>query len=272
MSFLETKATEVKSLEWLKENVPSAFATEGSDNTSEKYVHMSTIKVLEDMNELGWEVVSGKEIKARKRVGFQKHLLILRNPDIKIEGNDGDIVYPQILLSNSSDATSSFRFTAGLFRLICENGLVVCDEKFGSMRVTHMGYSFEQLKEVINKMVEQLPLIVESLNKMKQTELDEEQVIEFATQALNSRFSEEQLKRFELDVMQLLEPTRDEDKGNDLWTVYNVIQEKLISGNFRYFDPESKKRKNKKARKIKNFNQDIDVNQKLYSLALDYIS
>ena len=41
--------------------------------------------------------------------------------------NPIDTVYPQILLTNSHDGKNAFTFTAGLFRLICENGLVIAD-------------------------------------------------------------------------------------------------------------------------------------------------
>lgn len=276
MSVLEAQAisntNDVKSMEWLKTNVPSIFAKTGAPNTSEKYVHIPTTKVINDLMSLGWEVVNAKEVKARKRVGFQKHLVVLRNSELKIEGKNGDTVFPQLLLTNSNDASNSFKFTAGLFRVICSNGLVVADENFGSLKIRHMGYSFEEVQKVVNQILEMIPLTVESMNKMKNVELNQEKMVELATRALSTRFTEDQLKRFEFDVMDLLNVNRDKDKGNDLWTVFNRVQENLTKGNFRYIDPLAKKRKDKKARVIKNFNQDMEVNQKLFSLALDYVS
>jgi len=64
----------------------------------------------------------------------------------------------------------------------------------------------------------------------------------------------------------LIEPTREEDKGNDLWSVFNVVQEKLVHGMFEYTSGT----KLRKARKIKNFKQDLDLNAKLYELAVEY--
>jgi hypothetical protein len=66
----------------------------------------------------------------------------------------------------------------------------------------------------------------------------------------------------------LLNPTREEDNGNDMWSVYNVIQEKIIHGMFDVYGVRGKVRK---ARKIKNFKQDTQVNQELYQLALSYV-
>jgi len=215
---------------------------------------------------LGWGVIDVKEVKARKNAGFQKHLLVFRNNDIMIDGKDGDTVFPQVLLTNSSDGKNAFTFRAGLFRLVCSNGLVISTQDFADMKIRHMGYDFEELQKTINTMVEKLPLTVESMNKFKQTQLDEAQIIEFAKKALETRFSEDEIKRIKVDYSELVKPTRKEDEGNDLWSVFNVIQEKVIDGGFEY----SAGTKTRKARRIKNFNQDLIVNSKLYELASSY--
>ena len=124
------------------------------------------------MKVLGWEVVDVKEVKARKNVGFQKHLVVFRNNDIVIDGKDGDTVFPQILLTNSSDGKNAFTFRAGLFRLVCENGLVISTQDFANMRIRHYGYKFEDLKATITNIVEKLPLTVASMNKFKQIQLN----------------------------------------------------------------------------------------------------
>ena len=48
------------------------------------------------------------------------------------------------------------------------------------MRIRHMGYDFNTLRETINEMVEKLPLTVESMNKFKNTELSEPQKYDLA--------------------------------------------------------------------------------------------
>jgi hypothetical protein len=253
-------------MEQIKEKAKSVFAEKGAEGTSEKYSHIPTYKIIEDMQLLGWGVTDVKEVKARKNAGFQKHLLVFRNNDIMIDGKDGDIVFPQVLLTNSSDGKNAFTFRAGLFRLVCSNGLVVSTQDFADMKIRHMGYDFEELQKTINTMVEKLPLTVESMNKFKQTQLDEAQIIEFAKKALETRFSEDEIKRIKVDYSELVKPTRKEDEGNDLWSVFNVIQEKVIDGGFEY----TAGTKTRKARRIKNFNQDLIVNSKLYELASSY--
>ena len=252
----------------IKERAKSVFTDTAAPTVSDKFTHIPTHKVIEDMAQLGWSVVDAKEVKARKGVGFQKHLVVFRNPDVVINGADGDTVFPQILLTNSNDGKNAFTFTAGLFRLVCENGLVVSTHEFENVRIRHMGYTFEELQERVRDMVEQLPLTVESMNKMKAIQLSEEQAKELATKALTTRFTEEQVEGLNIDLDSLLEPTRPEDKGNDLWSVFNVIQEKILDGSFTYMSGA----KVRKARKVKNFKQDLEINQKLFTMAAEFIA
>lgn len=249
----------------IRQIAPSVYTENAAHGTSEKYTHIPTHRVVNDMELLGWDVIDAKEIKARRNVGFQKHLLVFRNPEIVINGADGDTVYPQILLTNSHDGKNAFTFTAGLFRMICENGLVISTQEFENVKIRHMGYDFNELQNTINTMVEKLPLTVESMNKFKQTQLDQEQVLDFAKRALEVRFGD--IENMDFDLDELITPTRIEDKGDDLWSVFNVVQEKLVHGMFNY----KYGTKVRKARKIKNFRQDMDLNSKLYNLANEYV-
>ena len=252
----------------IKNRANSIFTTTGSPSTSDKYAHISTEKIIDDMELLGWGVVDAKQVKARKSVGFQKHLVVFRNSEIVIDGADGDTVFPQILLTNSHDGKNAFTFTAGLFRMICENGLVVCNQEFENLKIRHYGYDFEELEKTINAMVEKLPLTVESMNRFKTTVLNSNQMLDFAKRALNSRFTESELEHITIDLNDLLTPSRDEDKGNDMWSVFNTVQEKLTHGLFNYGYGS----KNRKARKIKNFNKDMELNNKLYQLANEFVN
>ena len=263
---LNLKNQEFLSTEQIKSKAPSIFTSTAAQGVSDKYTHIPTSNVIDDMDLLGWKVVDAKEVKARKGIGFQKHLLVFRNEDVVINGADGDTVFPQILLTNSHDGKNSFTFTAGLFRMICENGLVVSTEQFEDVKMRHMGYTFEELQEQIKGMVERLPLTVESMNKMKQIEMSQDAALEFARKAVATRFKENEIENISVDINELLSPTRNEDAGSDLWSVFNVVQEKILEGDFNYTFGV----KVRKARKIKNFNQDLKINKELFNLALEY--
>ena len=267
---LDLSKDQFLTMEQIREQAPSVFTKKGSHETSDKYTHIPTDRIIEDMKLLGWGVVDAKEVKARKNStkGFQKHLLVFRNDEVVINVDDCDTVFPQILLTNSHDGKNSFTFTAGLFRMVCENGLVVSTTEFENMKIRHMGYDFETLQETIKMMVEKLPLTVESMNKLRQTEMEEKQILEFARKALDVRFGENKTntQHIKVDLKEFVTPTRKEDYGNDLWSVFNVVQEKIIEGDFEYTFGS----KIRKARRIKNFKQDLELNAKLYDLALEY--
>jgi hypothetical protein len=144
---LDYESQEFKSLEELRAIAPSIFTKVGSKDTSDKYTHIPTDQVIKDMELLGWGVVDAQEVNARTTgtKGFQKHLVVFRNNDVVIHGEDGDTVYPQVLLTNSHDGKNSFQFTAGLFRMICANGLVIATDTFEDIKIRHMGYDFSTL-------------------------------------------------------------------------------------------------------------------------------
>ena len=208
---------------------------------------------------LGWQVTKAQEVKARKGKGYQKHIVVFRNPDIMITGKNGDDSFPQILLTNSHDGKAAFNFRVGIFRLVCSNGLVVSDTDFNNVSIRHTNYTFESLQSKINGVIEKLPGLVQKINTFKAKELDEQSIQTFAVRAAALR------TKSSIDIDELLAPTRTADEGNDLWAVFNRIQEKLINGGFSYG------RKNRKSRSIKNFQQDIKLNEELFELAESYL-
>ena len=266
---IDSKA-EYKTKNELREIAPSIFSTKPSPEVSKKYSHIPTDKLIDDMDLLGWKVIDAKEVNARQKstIGYQKHLVVFRNNDVVINGEDGDTVFPQVLLTNSHDGKNAFTFTAGLFRMVCENGLVISTSTFEDVKMRHMGYSFEELQVKIKEMVEKLPLTVESMNKMKATELEQKQILDFAKEALNTRFNKNELNRITINMDEFIKPVRKEDEGKDLWSVFNVVQEKIIDGDFDYMAGG----KLRKAREIKNFKQDMKINKELFNVALEYAS
>ena len=279
----------------LREIAPSIFSTEPSPEVSSKYSHIPTDKLIDDMELLGWKVIDAKEVNARTKgtKGFQKHLVVFRNDDIVInqmpnnivqsstsptgyrrtdgtfaKKNPIDTVFPQILLTNSHDGKNAFTFTAGLFRMVCENGLVISTNEFEKVSIRHMGYDFEELQKQVTEMVERLPLTVESMNNMIETKMDQNSIVKFAKDMLAVRFPEDELRRITIDMDEFITPVRPEDKGDDLWSVFNTIQEKIIEGDFEY----TVGTKHRKARQIKNFKQDMDLNSKMFDVALEYVN
>jgi hypothetical protein len=247
---------------------PAVMSTEHKAGLSEHYTHIPTIQVVEDMRKLGWEPVQAIGVKARKggNSSIKKHLVKFRNEGVFMADENGNVdSYIEVLLTNSHDGSSTFRFEIGIFRLVCSNGLVVKDHDLGELKIRHMGYNFETLRGLINTMIEKLPDVVGRINKFNDAEISESIAGAFAAKAAQLRFGDN-IK--EIDVNQLLLVERKEDAGMSMWAVLNRVQEKLVNGGFHY---QNEKGKSRKARKIKNFTQNIDFNSKLWELADEYV-
>jgi hypothetical protein len=113
------------------------------------------------------------------------------------------------------------------------------------------------LQAKVAEMITKLPNLVQKINLFKSTELTEDQMTDFAQKAMQLRTKER------VNIMDVLTPDRPQDSGNDLWVVFNRVQEKLLGGSYR-----AGKRK---ARSVKNFQKDIELNEKLFELAEAYL-
>jgi hypothetical protein len=259
--------------EQLKEVCPLAFATEATNpKVSGRYLFVNTETIIDDLDKLGWKPVQAAQRKGRgKSTIFSKHMIAFQNPELKIKGKDGDDSFPRIIMTNSHDGMQAFKFSVGIFRLVCSNGLVVADEQFSDFKIKHKGYTFEELRGVVNQAVEDLPNKVEVLNQMKNRILTQEEKNKLALDAMLVRAGitpgSDKAKKFNYDdetIIDILDPKRKEDEGSDLWKVFNVIQEKITQGDFHAALTGAKVRK---VRKIKSFEKDLKVNKELFKLA-----
>ena len=180
-----------KELEYL---CPVAFKSTMTQNEisklglSKHYSFVPTMNVVNDLRDLGYEVVDAKQVKARKKStnGYQKHMLTFEHPDHKVEGSEE---YPQILLTNSHDGGNAFTLSAGIFRLVCSNGLVIKTEDYGTARLVHKGYSFEAVQKLVKEFEETISEVINKITAMKKVELTKAQQIEFAKKAALLRFT-----------------------------------------------------------------------------------
>ena len=255
----------------IRNSAPLIFAEAPTNpDVSNKYLFVNTETIIDDLEKLGWLPVQAAQRKARKKEGtiFSKHMVAFQNPEIKITSKDGDDAYPRILLTNSHDGMQAFKFSVGIFRLVCSNGLVVADEQFSDFKIKHKGYSFEELRNVVRQAVEDLPNRVKVMNDMKSRILTVTEKRKLAIDAMLIRAGVNTLQYDEETIDEILEPKRKADKGDDLWRVFNVIQEKVTQGEFH---AALKGAKVRKVRKIKSFEKDMKVNKELFKLATNLI-
>ena len=272
-------ATSFLTKEELQKQCPMAFKELPTNpNVSGRYVQANTATVIDDLAKLGWYPVEAKQCRNKKNSsGIRSfHMVAFQNPDIKITktNDDGSSVvdtYPRIILTNSHDGFNSFKFMLGLFRLVCSNGLVVCDNQMVNMSIRHMNYTFEELRMVVKTAIEEVPNIVNTMNEMCNIQLTDEQKQELAIEVIKIRkgIEENETYAVEQDVVEdILTPVREEDKSNDLWTIFNICQEKLIKGGF--FN-KTNKNKLRKVKSITSIKKDMEYNQRVWLTASRYL-
>lgn len=273
-------ATSFLTKEELQKQCPMAFKEVPTNpNVSDRYVQANTATVIEDLAKLGWYPTEAKQCRNKKNSsGIRSyHLIAFQNPDIKITrtNDNGENVidtYPRIILTNSHDGFNSFKFMLGLFRLVCSNGLVVCDNQMVNMSIRHMNYTFEELRMVVKTAIEEVPNIVNTMNEMRNIQLTDEQKQELATEVIKIRKGIEESENYEVEqnvVEDILTPVREEDKSNDLWTIFNICQEKMIKGGF--FN-KTNKNKLRKVKSITSIKKDMEYNQRLWLTATKYLN
>jgi len=247
----------------LKELAPSIFTTHPSHKVSDKYSFMPTTRIVDDLSKLGWEPYEASQRKSRtsKDSMFTKHLIRFRNSSV---GQLGDSI-PEVVLTNSHDGRNSFNLHAGLFRLVCMNGLIIADTTFDHVKIKHQWYNIEEITKVTNSMIDKIPTIITNISDMDSRELSDKEKISFAKKAMLTRWPK---GNDMLDIDDMLQSIRVGDKGDSVWKVYNVIQEKLIKGGLVF---NNKREKMQKLRPIINIDRKIEVNKNLWELAESYV-
>jgi hypothetical protein len=263
-----TQSLTALTVEQIKEKAPQVFANSPSEKVSDKYTFIPTNQIIQDMDQLGWKVTDAKCVRSKTSSGKEHgtHMVVFFNKSIFIQNDTGGVeAYPQILIRNNHTGAGSFKFDIGMFRMICSNGLVIKDKDLGSFNMRHSGYSFEDLKVLVHKAIEVLPDVVIKINKFYQKMMTPDEIKSFAEKAFRVRFGEERLAT-QYDLDEIVRSSRREDDSNSLWTVYNRTQENLISGGFQV----KTKKKSRKASGIKSISRNVEINQKLWEIAIEY--
>lgn len=259
----------------IRKTCPYAFVTTPTNpGVSDKYVQATTIDVVRDMEKLGWYPVQAKQCRHKKNSsGIRSfHMIAFENENVKIMRGDNTEAYVRVILTNSHDGFSSFKFMLGCYRLVCSNGLVLADAEFANLTIRHINYDFEELKNTITAMLNQIPNVVAKMNRMNSILLSDEEKKEIAVEAYKIRKGYNEDNKVNIDestIQGILEPLRTEDEGNTLWRVFNTVQEKIIKGGF-YAKAENGKVR--KQRAVKSIKKDIEYNTRLWAFAERYMA
>lgn len=247
---------------------------------SERYVFANTETVIDDLAKLGWYPVEAKQ--CREKAGSKGirsfHMIAFQNPNVAIMKEDafGNKVvdcYPRIILTNSHDGFNAFKFMVGLFRLVCSNGLIIATDKLVELNIRHVNYDFEELRVVVTQATAHVFEQTRVMNEMQKIILTEEQKYDLAVSAIRIRKGmkeNQQLKLSREEILSTLIPVRDEDMGDNLWNVFNVLQEHMMNGDFKSTITK-KTGKPRKARALKSVVKTVDFNKDFFRAAYSYV-
>jgi len=254
----------------IRKIAPAIFATEAHESRSDRFVPVPTIEVLRGLKKEGFDVVGVKQNHTRdasKRL-FTKHLIRLRRIDNQ-KYKVGDTV-AEMLLKNANDGTSCYELMAGLFRILCLNSMVAHKADIETVKVRHNGRGvIDNVIEGTFRVLDEAEAALAAPTDWSKITLKEDEKMAFAESAHMIRFGEaEEGVGTVIQPRQLLAPRRIDDRGDDLWRVFNVTQEHLIRGGDRgTVIGENGQRRRTSTRAVNGIDQDVRLNRALWSLA-----
>ena len=232
-----TRAFKAFSSDDLRRCAPSVFADHARPGVSSRYTFVSTEQVVSLLSAEGWEPVKATEQRVRleSRIGFQMHeIRFARRADLEAGPFNLGNTRAEMILRNAHYGSRAYRIDAGLYRLVCRNGLVVADADFAHVAIRHMDVSAETFAKAAQSVAESTPRVLEVIARWQSVQLPQPARVEFARRAALLRWDATQPVTRLLSPEKLLTPVRYGDAGTDLWTTFNVLQEHLIRGGDRY--------------------------------------
>lgn len=237
-------------------------------HTSEKYINLSTKEMIQPLLDKGYELTGVKirNSKVESRLGHQFHTVRLRQPNAPKVGDS----FPEIVISNSYDGTSSFVVYFGIYRLVCSNGLVVGKNLVEPIRVKHVGQDAPiRVLDAVAKIEAQLSKVSALIERGHKVSICDP--ITWATKLLKSVHPE-------LDKLTTLPLNRSGDLDNS-WATFNLVQENLcreggLRGLFKVVNDETGEieLKEKAIRVRKGTQSDLEINQKLFDAYNDFLA
>ena len=233
---------------------PILTQTEGY-NVSKKYKPVPTQDVIEAFSKYGFELRSIEAAGTRnpEKAFKQKHMVIMSSDMRMIPGMKSEVV-----IYNSYDGSQSLRVYVGSFRFVCSNSMIVGNNLIKPLIVKHVG---DSLEEKLNGFIDEYEDLYykqkEWIEHMQERKMTLDEAYYLAERALNDRHYDKRIEIDVVDPLELLVAKRKEDRGDNAWLKYNIIQENIINGYFHKYDAEGSIRK---AKIITNVDEIVRLN------------
>lgn len=256
------KSKEPLTLDQIREATPSVFAESKHESRSDRYTYIPTSQIVEHLMGRGFGVFAVNQGGSREedKRGFTKHMIRFRALGQVIQVGQ---THNEIVLLNSHDGTSSYRLMAGVFRLVCSNGLIVAQSTIEDIRIQHTGNILAEVADGVDRMATQLPRLTDSVRSMEAIELNGGEREAFARAALTTKYGENS----PIAPVQVLEVRRHEDRPPTLWNTLNTVQESMMNGGQKYRLETERGVQRRRTNSIHSVDGTTNINRALWQLA-----
>lgn len=257
--------------EEIMRRAPSVFAEGAHETRSARYAFIDSRDLLGRLRNEGFEPVFAAQSRTRDvtQVGFTKHMVRFRRSDVEVTST-GQIV-PELVMVNSHGGQSSYHLMAGLFRVICLNGLIACEQQYASVRVPHTGNVADKVIEGAYTVLSDSTRALDAANTWQGVTLSRDEQLILARAAYTARFADHEGNvTTPIEPDQLLRVRRRDDDNSSLWTTFNRVQENVIRGGLRGTRIEEDGRTRRvSSRAVNGIDQNVTLNRALWQLTAE---
>ncbi len=244
---------------------PSIYAPAPWEKVSEHYRFVPTYSVLDILADMGFHPVMAAQSRCRipGKDGFTKHMVRLRHTQYLDNPSPN---MPELVLVNSHDRSSAYKFYSGIFRMVCSNGMILAAEDFGSIAVKHSGSKDlqQQIIDTTYRIAEDAPKALARIEHFQQIQLNPPQQLAFATAAIELRDTPAQIEPAHLLIPRRSEDRPESDGTRNLWKTLNTCQESLTKGGVK---GKGNTGRRMTTRPIKAVDADVRTNRALWKLS-----
>jgi len=239
----------------LRKACPAIFSTKADPRVSERYSFTSTADILPVLRDHDF-IPTGVQTRM-KATPFSKHAVeFFHSRDLENlrRGKLGEV--PRIILTNSHDRSSRLVIMAGFYRLVCSNGMVVSSGAHSELRAMHIKLDPESINKLvhgISQMLDGASQQVEIFKNRKVSKIEQSVLANYAVEVRYRNYEKPKMA-----AKELLTVRRDVDKGDDLWSVFNRIQENVMVGGLPLFS-------GRKSGGVKSFEFSVNANRRLWA-------
>ena len=239
---------------------PAVFAPSAHERMSPKYTFIPTERVLNGLLQAGFVPVDARQTHTRRNHPmYARHIVRLRR---RFETVDLRDAIPEVVFLNSHDGTSAYQIRLGLYRVVCTNGLIVSRGAFPAWCVSHRGDIVDEVVAGALELSERFEQLALRVERMEGRHLAKDEQLRLAEQALALRYADP--LQAGMTPAQLLCCRRVGDARDDLWTIFNRVQENVLQGGLIRRSPTGRL---VRSRRITSIREDVRLNGALWDLA-----